>query len=96
MKTNKKSKSVDSRVDTTTQLAGGFGAFAAKQDPESLLRRCVMANLLWEDLFYEDGVSVADNIKSLISSSRCSQSISNCDRSPYETKITSCAFIYCP
>ncbi len=66
MKTNKKAKSVDSRVDTTTQLAGGFGAFAAKQDPEALLRRCVMANLLWEDLFYEDGVSVAEDIKTLI------------------------------
>lgn len=60
-------KAVDYRVDTETQLAGGYGLLAAKQDAEGLLRRSVMANLLWEDLFYEDGVSVTDNIKSLIS-----------------------------
>ena len=66
MKINKKAKAKDNRVDTTTQLAGGFGAFAAKQDPEALLRRCVMANLLWEDLFYQDGISVTEEIKALI------------------------------
>lgn len=59
-------KAVDYRVDTETQLAGGYGLLAAKQDAESLLRRSVMANLLWEDLFYEDGISVTENIKSLI------------------------------
>lgn len=64
MKTN--IKAIDYRIDTTTQLAGGFGLLAAKQNAEGLLRRSVMANLLWEDLFYEDGLSVSDNIKNLI------------------------------
>lgn len=62
----KNTKAVDSRIDTKTQLAGGYGLLAAKQDAEGLLRRSVMANLLWEDLFYEDGESVTENIKSLI------------------------------
>lgn len=64
MKTN--TKAVDRRKDTGTRLAGGFGPYAAQQDAEALLRRSVMANLLWEDQFYEDGQSVADNIKALI------------------------------
>lgn len=59
-------KPVDRRIDTTTQLAGGFGAYAAKQDAEALLRRSVLACLLWEDNFYEDGVSNTENIKRLI------------------------------
>jgi 60 kDa SS-A/Ro ribonucleoprotein len=54
------------RVDTTVQLAGGYGAFPAKQGPEALLRRAVLANLLWEKLFYEKGESVASNIRTLI------------------------------
>ena len=64
MKTNKKAP--DRRLGTSAQLAGGYGPFAARQDAEALLRRSVMANLLWEDLAYEDGVSVADNIRQLI------------------------------
>lgn len=53
-------KSVDAR------LAGGFGMRGAKQDAEALLRRAVMTCLLWEDLYYESGASVAQNIKELI------------------------------
>lgn len=49
-----------------TRLAGGLGNVAAVQDAESLLRRSVMACLLWEDNFYEDGVSNANNIINLI------------------------------
>lgn len=64
MKTN--TKAVDRRKDTDTRLAGGYGPYAAKQDAEALLRRSVMANLLWENQFYEDGQSVADNIRALI------------------------------
>jgi hypothetical protein len=52
---------------TANRLAGGFGARAAKQDSEALLRRAVMTCLLWENLFYESGESVALNIKKLIS-----------------------------
>ena len=64
MKTNK--KAVDYRVDTTTRLAGGQGAYAAKQDAEALLRRSVLACLLWEDNAYEDGTSIKENICRLI------------------------------
>jgi len=64
MKTNK--KPIDYRVDKTERVAGGYGSFAAKQGAEELLRRAVMACLLWEDNFYEDGVSSAINIKNLI------------------------------
>lgn len=64
MKTNK--KPVDYRFDQTARLAGGYGPYAAKQDAEALLRRSVMACLLWEDNFYEDGVSNTENIKNLI------------------------------
>lgn len=59
-------KAEDSRVDKKTRLAGGFGAPAAKQDSEALLRRAVMANLLWEDMAYEDGKSAVENIEALI------------------------------
>jgi len=39
------------------------GAKAAHLNPVEQLRRSVMANMLWEDSFYEDGVSIADRIK---------------------------------
>lgn len=64
MKTNK--KPIDYRVDKNTRLAGGYGTFAAKQGAEALLRRSVMACLLWEDIAYESGASVAESIKNLI------------------------------
>ncbi|QOR58300.1 TROVE domain-containing protein [uncultured phage cr106_1] len=48
------------------RLAGGSGAKAAKQSEIELLRRVVLANLLWEDVAYIDGKSVADEIKRLI------------------------------
>lgn len=64
MKTNK--KAVDPHFDTTTRLAGGSGAFPAKQESEALLRRSVLANLLWEDQFYEDGISVSERIRTLV------------------------------
>jgi hypothetical protein len=62
-------KSNPKAVDTSmsvAQLAGGFGARAAVQSPEMQLRRSVMACLLWENLAYEDGKSVVENIKALI------------------------------
>jgi hypothetical protein len=42
------------------------GARAAHVNPVQQLRRSVMACLLWEDAFYESGVSIADRIKSLV------------------------------
>lgn len=50
----------------TERLAGGSGALAAKQSNVALLRRAVLANLLWEDVAYMDGVKVAEEIKRLI------------------------------
>ena len=65
-KVNKKSLDYRKDFESEHRLAGGYGPHAAKQDAEALLRRAVMANLLWEDLFYEDGQSVVDNIRALI------------------------------
>ena len=62
---NKKPK--DRRVDyDAKRLAGGYGPRPAKQDSEALLRRAVMACLLWEDIAYQDGTSVVDNIAKLV------------------------------
>lgn len=44
----------------------GGGAIASRIGPESELRRTVMACMLWEDAFYENGVSVAERIKALV------------------------------
>ena len=54
-----------SKLDTE-RLAGGSGALAAKQSNVALLRRAVLANLLWEDVAYMDGKKVAEEIKRLI------------------------------
>lgn len=48
------------------RLAGGQGARAAKQSNTALLKRAVLANLLWEDVAYMDGKSVAKEIQRLI------------------------------
>ena len=48
------------------QLAGGYGLKAAKESNIQLLRRAVLANLLWEDVAYMDGKKVADEICRLI------------------------------
>lgn len=58
----KKSSSLKDKVS----LAGGFGTKAAKQDNYSLLRRITLANLLWEDNAYVDGVSVVKEMERLI------------------------------
>ena len=48
------------------RLAGGFGVNASKEENIQLLRRATLANLLWEDVAYMDGMRVADEIKRLI------------------------------
>lgn len=48
------------------RLAGGMGNLAAKQNDIQLLRRAVLANLLWENIAYMDGKRVADEIARLI------------------------------
>jgi len=59
-------KSIDGRLDYSEKLAGGFGMASAKQSDYLQLRRCVLANLLWEDAAYQDGDLISDRIKSLI------------------------------
>lgn len=62
---NKRGKS--HRYDfTAPKLAGGSGAVPAKQNAEALLRRSVLSCLLWENIAYASGASVARNIKDLI------------------------------
>ena len=55
-----------SKFDATARLAGGHGMAAAVQSNIALLRRAVLANLLWEDIAYIDGESVTNQIKRLI------------------------------
>lgn len=59
-------KATDYRLDPTERVAGGMGAPAARQDPAALLRRAVLANLLWENLAYEKGDAVAAEIARLV------------------------------
>ncbi|MBR0927215.1 TROVE domain-containing protein [Bradyrhizobium diazoefficiens] len=42
------------------------GARAIRFTPEMELKRALMNCLLWEDQFYEDGVAIADRIKTLV------------------------------
>jgi len=41
------------------------GAVASHITPEQQLRRSVMCCMLWENQFYEDGVSIAERISTL-------------------------------
>lgn len=54
------------KADANVRLAGGAGMAAAIQKPIALLRRVVLANLLWEDNAYVDGEATATTIKRLI------------------------------
>ena len=53
------------RMDSE-RLAGGYGQRAAVQDNVSLLRRAVLANLLWENVAYMDGKKVSEEIERLV------------------------------
>ena len=65
-KLNPNVKSGVSPLKVEVRLAGGAGTRAAKQEDLALLRRVVLANLLWENIAYADGVSVTDQISALI------------------------------
>lgn len=57
------------KTNTAVKRAPVFtheGAKASHINAEQKLRRSVMANLLWEDSFYEDGQEVGQRIKDLI------------------------------
>lgn len=58
MRTNRKTETPAPR---TAQ-----GALASRITPELQLRRSILANMLWENLFYEDGESVTERIKGLV------------------------------
>jgi len=55
-----------SLMDKLVRLAGGHGVYAARQDSVSLLKRVVMANLLWENIAYIDGEEVSAQIERLV------------------------------
>lgn len=55
-----------SKRKTEERLAGGFGNAAASQSNLALLRRAVLANLLWEDIAYQDGKAVSVEIDRLV------------------------------
>jgi len=59
-------KAHDHRRDSEVRTAAGFGVEAAIQKPEALLRRVVMANLLWEDVAYQSGSAVAAEMARLV------------------------------
>lgn len=63
-KINPRTKSASKTVDE--RLAGGAGAKAAAQSNIALLRRVVLANLLWENVAYIDGESISKEIERLI------------------------------
>lgn len=56
----------NSSMEKEIRLAGGAGIRAAKQSYIQQLRRMTLANLLWEDCAYVDGVSLANEIARLI------------------------------
>lgn len=64
MKVNPRVKATPKMAEE--RLAGGTGAKAAVQSNIALLRRAVLANLLWENVAYMDGESVALEIQRLI------------------------------
>ena len=55
------------QINTTKNINRTFeGAPATPISPEGLLRRLVMANMLWEDSFYVDGQTSAELIRSTV------------------------------
>ena len=54
-------------IRTTSRNYTHEGARAKAIRPEQALRRSVLSCLLWEDTFYEDGVSIAERIQELAS-----------------------------
>jgi len=54
------------KINTKTFIKTHEGAPAKNITPEQQLRRSLMACMLWEDTFYEDGQSIAERIASLI------------------------------
>jgi len=54
------------RQNVMQQIHTHEGGTAKRINPELMLRRSVLACLLWEKTFYEDGVEIADRIAELV------------------------------
>jgi len=54
------------KLNKIVRLFTHEGGRAKRFGPEQQLRRTLMNCLLWEDTFYEDGVSIAERIKALV------------------------------
>lgn len=57
---------LNTRISRNTAQRTHEGALAAIISPEAALRRTVLASLLWESQFYEDGITVADRVAALV------------------------------
>jgi len=62
----KKTVTTSSPAAGPYRVAAGEGAVASTISPELALRRAVLACMLWEDIAYENGASVVDNIRDLV------------------------------
>lgn len=59
-------RTADTTLTDDERLAGGYGMKAAKGTNIQLLRRATLANLLWEDVAYMDGMRVSEEMARLI------------------------------
>ena len=66
LNSTRKPTTLKANQKTVGEIAGQITDAAAAQSNIALLRRAVLANLLWENIAYMDGVSVANEIKRLI------------------------------
>lgn len=66
LNSTRKSSTLKTNQVTVGEIAGHVTNTAAAQSNITLLRRAVLANLLWENIAYMDGKSVTDEIKRLI------------------------------
>lgn len=66
LNSTRKPTTLKANQTTVGEIAGQITNTAAAQTNIQYLRRAVLANLLWENIAYMDGVSVANEIKRLI------------------------------
>lgn len=66
LNSTRKPTTLKANQTTVGEIAGQMTNTAAAQSNIQYLRRAVLANLLWENIAYMDGVSVANEIKRLI------------------------------
>lgn len=79
MKTNR----VQNKIVNTTFEGGA----AAKLSPKQELEHTTLACLLWEDTFYEDGISIADRIKECVKKCSISEALEVAKKSKFEQKL---------